>query len=120
MADKQTISIEIKVDNSGQCIELLKAAAKRGLEACGMKCADYAAAPIANGGNCPVDTGRLRNSITSRMDGDSAVVIGSPVEYALAQELGGHGRAGHYFLTKACTDHVDEYKSLIEASMKAI
>ena len=37
--------------------------------------------------NCPVDTGRLKNSITSTVEGDSAV-IGTNVEYAQYVEFG--------------------------------
>ena len=37
--------------------------------------------------NCPVDTGRLKNSITSAVEGDSAV-IGTNVEYAPYVEFG--------------------------------
>ena len=37
--------------------------------------------------NCPVDTGRLRDSITSTVEGDSAV-IGTNVEYAPYVEFG--------------------------------
>ncbi len=37
--------------------------------------------------NCPVDTGRLRQSITSHVEGNSAI-IGSNVEYAPYVEFG--------------------------------
>ena len=37
--------------------------------------------------NCPVDTGRLKNSITSAVEGDSAV-IGTNAEYAQYVEFG--------------------------------
>lgn len=37
--------------------------------------------------NCPVDTGRLRGSITSRVEGNSAVV-GSNVSYGIYVEFG--------------------------------
>ncbi len=36
---------------------------------------------------CPVDTGRLRNSITYELEGDEAVIIGSNVEYAPKNEF---------------------------------
>lgn len=42
--------------------------------------------------NCPVDTGRLRSSITWEMQSDAAgpyAVVGSNVVYALIIELGG-------------------------------
>ena len=37
--------------------------------------------------NCPVDTGRLKGSITSKVEGNSAV-IGTNVEYAPYVEFG--------------------------------
>lgn len=51
---------------------------------------------------CPVDTGRLRASITSRIERDSATVfvgvVGTDVEYAPYVEYGARGRAPVGFL----------------------
>ena len=50
---------------------------------------------------------------------DSAVFIGSNVEYAPGIELGTHRKAGAvHFLQDAATNHSDEYKNLMEASMR--
>ena len=49
---------------------------------------------------------------------DSAVFIGSNVEYAPAVELGANGRPPAHFLQDAATNHSDEYKNLMEASMR--
>ena len=71
--------------------------------------------------NCPVDTGRLRNSITKRTQDDS-VYIGTNVEYAKYVEFNekarhdppefGGGRA--HFLRDAVQDHAEEYKDIAE------
>jgi phage gpG-like protein len=50
---------------------------------------------------------------------DSAVYIGTNVEYAAGIELGTHRKAGAvHFLQDAATGHSDKYKRLMEDSMK--
>ena len=61
----------------------------------------------------PVDTGRLRNSISHTVDGE-AVYIGSNVEYAPYVELGTSRAKAHHMLQKAATEHSAEYKRLAE------
>ena len=91
-------------------------------------------------------TGRLRNSITFAISGEPAnissysgdhgeeggeysgtapkeenesVYIGTNVEYAQGIELGTHRSKGAvHFLQKAATEHNDEYKKLMEDSIK--
>ena len=49
----------------------------------------------------------------------SGVYIGTNVEYAPGIELGTHRKAGAvHFLQDAATNHSDEYKKLMEESMK--
>lgn len=53
---------------------------------------------------CPVDTGRLRSSITNRLDEDAAGLfadIGSNVEYAIFVELGTQHAAAQPYLRPA-------------------
>ena len=61
----------------------------------------------------PVDTGRLRNSISHAVDGEAAY-IGSNVEYAPYVELGTSRAKAHHMLQKAATEHSAEYKRLAE------
>ena len=61
----------------------------------------------------PVDTGRLRNSISHSVDGETAY-IGSNVEYAPYVELGTSRAKAHHMLQKAATEHSAEYKRLAE------
>lgn len=91
-------------------------------------------------------TGRLRNSITHAVSGkkaaiqsysgdhgeeggtydgtapddkEKAVYIGTGVEYAIGIETGSHRKAGGvHFLQDAASNHSDEYKRLMEDSMK--
>ena len=102
------------IDSSGLVEELAKAAAIRGLEACGMTAETYAKQ------DCPVDTGRLRNSIAHTVNEEElAAYIGSNVEYAPYQELGtATGVTAKHFLRNAAASHSEEYKHLIEESLK--
>lgn len=98
-------------DNTDEVLSALEMAKKRGLEAIGLTAEGYAKK------DTPVDTGRLRNSISHATD-DEAAYIGTNVEYAPYVELGARGRKGVYMLQRAASEHTDEYKRLMEDSMK--
>lgn len=98
-------------DNTKEVLSALERAKKRGLEAIGLSAEGYAKKET------PVDTGRLRNSISHATD-DEAAYIGTNVEYAPYVELGARGRDGKHMLKRAATEHTDEYKRLMEDSMK--
>jgi HK97 gp10 family phage protein len=56
---------------------------------------------------CPVDTGRLRSSITSvvgEVDGETSVVVGTNVEYAPHIEFGTSRQTAQSFLRRALDD----------------
>ena len=99
-------------DNTNEVLSALKKAKKRGLESIGLVAEGH-----AKKYETAVDTGRLRNSISHAND-DEAAYIGTNVEYAPYIELGAQGRKGLHFLQKAATQHADEYKELMEDSMK--
>ena len=132
-------------DNTEEVLSALEAAIKRGNEAIGMTAERHAKK------KCPVDTGRLRNSITYALAGEethvksykankkkagekerktytyegtadgekgSGVYIGTNVEYAVFVENGAQGRTAVHFLEDAAANHSDEYKRLMEDSMK--
>ena len=94
-------------DNSKQVLSALEKGIKNGLEAIGLTAETYAKKET------PVDTGRLRNSISHTVDGE-AVYIGSNVEYAPYVELGTSRAKAHHMLQKAATEHSAEYKRLAE------
>ena len=100
-------------DNTDEVLSALEKAKKRGLEAIGLVAEGHAKKIT------PVDTGRLqlRNSISHATD-DEAAYIGTNVEYAPYVELGARGREGKHMLQRAATEHTDEYKRLMEDSMK--
>lgn len=98
-------------DNTEQVLSAMEKAIERGLEAIGLTAEGHAKKET------PVDTGRLRNSISHAVD-DRAAYIGTNVEYAPYVELGARGRDGKHMLQRAATEHTDEYKRLMEDSMK--
>lgn len=67
--------------------------------------------------DCPVDTGRLRNSITHAYDDDSAY-IGTNVEYGKYVELGTSRMAARPYLGPAATQHSEEYKNIAKQALK--
>lgn len=101
-------SMEIGEDRTDEAVSLMKEAVARGLEAVGLQAEGYAKML------CPVDTGRLRNSITHTSDGESAY-IGTNVEYAAYVEMGTSKHPEPQpFLEPAATQHSDEYKAIFE------
>ena len=72
---------------------------------------------------CPVDTGRLRNSITHQQFDENTEIIGTNVEYAPYVELGhmtasGKKIAGKPYLRPAAENHSAEYKAIIQRCLK--
>ena len=65
----------------------------------------------------PVDTGRLRNSISHAHDEDSAY-IGTNVEYAPYVELGTKRQKAQPYLRPAVVDHASEYKGIVQQILK--
>lgn len=103
---------EIKItDNSAEVLRSLTSAKERALEAIGLQAEGYAKMLA------PVDTGRLRNSI-SHTTNDEAAYIGTNVEYAAYQELGTSKMAAQPYLRPAVENHVDEYKAIAERYLK--
>ena len=131
-------------DNTQEVLSALEKAKVRGLTAIGMTAEGHAKKKITQ--EKAVDTGRLRNSITFAVSGESAnissysgdhgeeggtysgtapndkekaVYIGTGVEYAAGIETGSHRKAGAvHFLQNGATEPWDEFKRLMEASMK--
>lgn len=68
----------------------------------------------------PVDTGRLKNSISYVVDDvEHAAYIGTNVEYAPYQEFGtSRGVAGKHFLQFGVTAHQSEYKQMLENALR--
>ena len=98
-------------DNSAEILKAFEEATARGLEKIGLTAEGYAKS------NAPVDTGRLRNSITHEVDGQE-VYIGSNVEYAIYVEMGTVKMKAQPFLKPAATEHSRTYRAILEAEYK--
>lgn len=85
------------------------------LEAIGLQAEGNAISEITTLG--AVDTGRLRGSISHATD-EEAAYIGTNVEYAPYVELGTSKMGARPFLRNAVSNYADEYKKIIEDSLK--
>ena len=103
---------DFKIVDNRELIKQAKVEAiARALESIGMTAEAYAAL------FCPVDTGRLRASITHVVD-DDAVYIGTNVEYAPYVELGTSKQKAQPYLRPAIERHLDAYKAIAETELK--
>lgn len=100
------------IDNCPQALSGMRRAKARALEIIGGKAESYAKK------RCPVDTGRLRNSITHQRYDENTEVIGTNVEYAPYVELGTHRMQAKPYLRPAAENHTAEYKNIIMNEMK--
>lgn len=107
--------MDMKFDMENDFSALMEEAAfsqiERALEKVGLTAERYA--KLA----CPVDTGRLRNSISHTHDKNTAY-IGTNVEYAPYVEMGTKKMAARPYLKPAIADHIQEYKNTIEQELK--
>lgn len=105
---------EVKVTSHRQeAIDLKNEAVARALEKIGLVAERYAK------GYAPVDTGRLRNSISHEaVPDEGAVYIGTNVEYAPYQEFGTIHQKGTPFLRPALDNHLGEYEQIVENELK--
>ena len=96
-------------DNSKAIVRELGTRKAQALEAIGMKAEGHAKDLT------PVDTGRLRNSITHAVKGDAAY-IGTSVYYAPYVEFGSVRNKAHHMLKRAATEFTDEYRRIVKAA----
>lgn len=107
MAQVTSVSL---TDHSEEVIAAMKDQVNMWLDLIGEDAASTAA------DKAPVDTGRLKNSISHAVDEEEpAVYIGTNVEYAPYQEFGtSKGIKGKHFIQFGATAHKAEYKQLLE------
>lgn len=69
--------------------------------------------------NCPVDTGRLRNSIAHQTE-DNAAYVGTNVEYALWVEVKdvSHKVGKAHFLRDGVAQHKNEFNEIAKAVLQ--
>lgn len=104
----------MKVDVTSHIDDALRqadSAAQRALEMCGLLAEKYAKAL------CPVDTGRLRNSITHQTD-ETSTMVGTNVEYAPYVELGTSKKGARPYIAPSIQNHIREYNAVINAELK--
>lgn len=102
-------------DNSEEVLDAARSQILLALEAIGQEAEGYAKE------DCPVDTGRLRNSIAHDVDeSEPAAYIGTNVEYAPYVEYGeyNHKVGKNHFLRDAASTHGEHYKAILEAALK--
>ena len=106
-------------DNLQEVLRSLDGAIETGLVKIGAAAQGYAK------DNTPVRTGTLRDSIGVEVkSGEKAAYIGTMIDkfpdkpYGQYVELGARGRPGVHMLQRAAAEHADEYKRLMEDSMK--
>lgn len=124
-------------ENSAEILSAMQSAVARALERVGMQAEGYAK------DLCPADTGRLRNSISYKVDGgEQTVYIGTNVEYAMYVELGTgiynaqgrktpwvyqdgkgnwhrtQGQPAQPFLKPAASEHAQTYRRILEDELK--
>ena len=113
LTDSDRTHLQVVADHTDEVIEALGIAIARSLEAVGIE-AESDAANL-----CPVDTGRLRNSITHTIDEDEpAAIVGTNVSYSVPVHEGHHGKPGQPFLTDAVNQNADKYRQIFEAGLK--
>lgn len=117
-------------DHSPEVLKLIDEKLNVAFQSIGAEAVTYAI------GDVPVDTSRLKNSLTwatAKQTGggndkpmatpeDKSVYIGTNVEYAVYQEYGdyNHTVGKKHFLRDAAANHVDHYKAILEAALKSI
>ena len=147
--------LQISIKQNPQLMQNINSKIHTALEACGLQAEANAKLNITDTtrsgvnligyekDNSRVDTGRMKNSVTHTVSGNT-VYIGSPLLYAVFNELGTGiyasqpgGRQspwGYYdskgafhitrgmkpihFLRNAIADHVSEYKEILETYLK--
>lgn len=117
LTDSDIAGLEVVEDNTDLFLRELPIAVARALEEIGLVAEGYAKRL------CPVDTGRLRNSITHSIDTSSMhAIIGTNVEYGPYVELGTSRRkaanGGRGFLAPAASDHSKTYRDIIKKHLE--
>ena len=98
-------------DHTEEVLDGIEQAKARALEKIGLVAEGYAKRL------CPVDTGRLRNSITHTTD-DEAAYIGTNVDYAVYVEMGTVNTPAQPYLKPAAADHMEKYRSILKSELQ--
>lgn len=113
----KTSGVKVVEDNR-KTVEIgIQSAVQRALEEIGLLAEGYAKKL------CPVDTGRLRNSITHDVwyggIGGNAVYVGTNVEYAPYVELGTRKQRAQPYLRPAAENHASQYRGVLRRNLES-
>ena len=100
------------VSHRAEALSQLREAVRRGLDECGQT-AENRAKDL-----CPVESGRLRDSIGHAVEGNT-VAIGANTDYAVVVELGGAGRPPKPYLRPAVEESAGEFSQILERALRA-
>lgn len=100
--------------NRAAVLAAVSDAKARALEIMGGKAESYAKQL------CPVDTGRLRNSITHQQQDANTEIVGSNVEYSVFVEMGTRRQRAQPYLRPAAENHSQEYKAIWQGELNKI
>lgn len=107
-----SVLVQVQEDNAKEIAEAIATQTADALETVGLLAEGYAKK------KCPVDTGRLRNSITHTVDSTALeAFIGTNVEYAPHVELGTRHQDAQPFLRPAAQDHGSQYRRVIQDAL---
>lgn len=117
VASDDAVKVEIAANNTEQIKNAIDSALVAALVEIGISCERFAKL------QCPVDTGRLRNSITYAIaSSEKSVYVGTNVEYALSvhEGTGSNRKAGpRPFLKDAGANHVAYYRDVLKKHMQS-
>ena len=106
------MAIIINSNNTSAIVNQIKGAISEALERSGQLVENEAAR------ECPVDTGRLQNSITHEVEGHKKVVIGTNVEYAGYVENGTSKMRARPYLRKALTNKQSKIADIFKEELE--
>ena len=98
--------VEVRENNTQLIQRKIRKGTIQAMEKIGLACEGYAKKL------CPVDTGRLRNSITHLLLDEKNVIVGTNVEYATYVETGTSKHREQPFLRPAALNHTKTYNKI--------
>lgn len=111
------IKYELVEDNIPSIENEVQACVQRALEMIGLQAEKHAKEALTQQG--AVDTGRLRNSVTHQVISETAVAVGTNVEYAPYVEFGtSRGMDPRPYIKPAVENYQNEYKIIIENELR--
>ena len=104
--------LKVVADNRDEVLSKIDSGIAQALEEIGLTAEGYAKKA------CPVDTTRLRASITHEVEGNLDCYIGTNVEYAYFVEVGTSKAKAQPFLIPAATGHASTYEAIFKKNVK--